>query len=97
MLGGTDMSNRTLRERISKSLAEFRAGRATRAELIDAVVLNGGALEMMPYRLIREIDAIEFDLTVSEFDDEDGVSPNTEQAMRRLDAWLEAIPLESEE
>ena len=89
------MSNRSLRDRIVTALASYRAGRLRIAELREVVVLNGRAMEMMPYELIKEIDDIEYVLTVAQLHDEDGFVPPIDEALLNLDKWLKAVPVES--
>ena len=88
------MSNRTLHSRIAQALADYRAGTLGIPELRDAVVQNGRALEAMPYALIREIDAIEYDLTAAQFAEEEDCVPNIGSAIAKLEAWLNALPVE---
>ncbi len=64
-----DMSNSSIKKRIEKSIKDFESGMIDIKALKDSIELNGRALEMMPYNLIKEIDEIKYKLTVSQFAD----------------------------
>lgn len=88
------MSNRSLKCQIEKALARFRAGEIDLKTLISSVESNGRALEMMPYSLVTEIGQIEYQLTISQFSDEEGCELNIDDALGALEAWIEKIPLD---
>ena len=88
------MSNRSLRDRIAATLQSFRRGESTLSELRESITLNGPALESMPYKLIKDIDDLEYQFTVAAFDDEDGFEPTLDEAIKSLEAWLQAVPVE---
>ena len=89
------MSNTRLIERIESSLAEYRAGNIDLDTLISSITEQGSALEMMPYRLVKEIDEIEYQLTASQFSDEDESLPSEAEAIARLTQWISEIPREN--
>lgn len=89
------MSNARLVERIESSLAEYRAGNIDLETLISAITEQGSALEMMPYALVKEIDEIEYQLTASQFSDEDKSLPSEVEAITRLTQWLSKVPTEN--
>ena len=88
------MSNRTLHARIVKAVSAFRAGELTIAELNNAVVLNGRALESMPFTLSKDLGDIDYDLTMARLAEEEGCVADTDSALSKLETWLEAVPLE---
>ena len=88
------MSNRTLRERIVQALATYRRGDSTLADLRSAVVVNGRSMEAMPYVLVKEIDDMEYLLTVAQWTDEEGCAPDMESVLTKLDSWLNSVPVE---
>ncbi len=90
------MSNNTLINRIEEALAKYENGDIDRKALISSVEENGSALEMMPYRLIKEIEEIEYQLTVAQFADEDEFLPCEEEALARLSSWLNEVPRETQ-
>ena len=73
----------------------FKAGEIDIKALKESIELNGNALEMMPYTTIKEIDDIEYKLTVSQFADEEDCYPNIEEVLKVIEAWLEKVPVES--
>jgi hypothetical protein len=91
------MSNRSIKERIEKSLDDFKAEKINIKMLKDSIELNGRALEMMSYSMIKEIDEIEYKLTVSQFADEEDCYPNIEEVLKSIDAWLKKVPVEDNE
>ena len=88
------MSNRSLRDRIAASLESFRNGESTLQDLRDSISLNGPALETMPYKLITDIDALEYEFTVATFHEEEGFETALDDAIKSLEAWLQAVPVE---
>lgn len=91
------MSNRSIKERIEKSLDDFKGEKINIKMLKDSIVLNGRALEMMPYSMIKEIDEIEYKLTVSQFADEEDCDANIEEVLKSIDLWLKKVPVEGNE
>jgi hypothetical protein len=91
------MSNRSIKERIEKSVDDFKAEKINIKMLKDSIELNGRALEMMPYSMIKEIDEIEYKLTVSQFADEEDCYPNIEEVLKLIEAWLKKVPVEGNE
>lgn len=90
------MSNITIKRRIEESLKAFRAKNIDIKALKESIELNGNALEKMPYSAIKEIDDIEYKLTVSQFADEEDCYPNIEEVLKAIEAWLEKVPVENE-
>ena len=90
------MSNITIKCRIEESVEAFRAGKIDIKALKESIELNGNALEMIPYSAIKEIDDIEYKLTVSQFADEEDCYPNVEEVLKVIEAWLEKVPVENE-
>jgi len=88
------MSNKSIKQRIQKSIESFKAGEISIHDLKASIETNGQALEMMPYSMIKEIDDIEYKLTVSQFSDEEDCYPNIEEVIRIIEAWLERVPVE---
>ncbi len=86
------MSNTSLINRIKESLNKYQNKEIQRKALISSLEENGRALEMMPYALIKEINEIEYQLTVAQFSDEEGCVPTEEEAISRLAAWLDKVP-----
>ena len=47
---------------------------------------------MMPYALVKEIDDIEYQLTVAQFSDEEDCLPTDVEALSQLSSWLSKVP-----
>ncbi len=88
------MSNVSLLNRIEDALEKYQRGEINRKALISAVEDNGRALEMMPYTLFKEIDQIEYRLTVAQFADEDDFVPEEQEVISQLRQWLAKVPRE---
>lgn len=88
------MSDVSLLNRIEEALSKYQRGEINRKALISAVVDNGRALEMMPYALIKEIEEIEYHLTIAQYADEDDFMPNEEEVIGHLKKWLTKVPRE---
>ena len=89
------MSNSVLKKRIAEAVREFETDDMGMAALKSAVLDNGSALEGMPYALIKEMDDIEYKLTVSQFyDGEDPERPqiSPQDALNALKVWLSKVP-----
>ena len=91
------MSNRSIKDRIEKSLDDFKTGKINIKTLKDSIEVNGRALEMMPYSMIKEIDEIEYKLTLSQFADEEDCDANIEEVLKSIDLWLKKVPVEGNE
>ena len=89
------MSNTTIKQRIEESIQEFKSGKISIKDLKDSIELNGNVLEMMPYPMIKELEEIEYKLTVSQFADEENCYPNIEEALEFIEAWLVKVPVEN--
>jgi len=94
-LCANEMSNQSLKDRIEKSIEQFRAGKLSIKDLKNSIEINGQALEMMPYELIKELDEIEYKLTVSQFTDEEECFPNIEGVLIFIKSWLTKVPIEN--
>lgn len=90
------MSNRSLKKRIRISTEKFKVGEIDLIALKDSIGINGRALEMMPYEMIKQIDEIEYKLTVSQFADEEDCYTDIEEVLKSIDEWLTKIPIETE-
>lgn len=86
------MSNRTLKERIADAVRKFEGGEINITSLISALIVNGRALEAMPYGMLKEIDSIEYKLTVSQFHEEVNSEVSPEEALKALKTWLRNVP-----
>jgi hypothetical protein len=91
------MSNKSIKQRIEASIQEFKADKISIKDLKESIELNGNALEMMPYPMIKELDEIEYKLTVSQFADEEDCYSNIEEILEFIAAWLEKVPVENAE
>ena len=89
------MSNKTIKQRIENSIQEFKAGKISIRDLTESIELNSNALEMMPYPMIKELEEIEYKLTISQFADEANCYPNTEEVLELIEAWLAKVPIEN--
>ena len=89
------MSNNTIKHRIEESIQEFKAGKISIKELKDSIELNGNALEMLPYPMIKELKQIEYKLTVSQFSDKEACYPNTEEVLEYIETWLANVPVKN--
>ena len=85
------MSNQTLKARIEEAVRRFEAGEIDLVALKSSVLVNGRALEAMPYEMIKEIDSIEYKLTVSQFYEEEGCEVSPELALTALKTWLKDV------
>jgi len=89
------MSNKSIKERIEKSIEAFKSGKITLKDLKESIELNGTALEMVPYPMIKELDDIEYKLTMSQFADEEDCYSNIEEVLHYIEVWLERVPVEN--
>ena len=89
------MSNKSIKQRIEKAIVEFKAGKIKIKDLKESIELNGNALEMMPYPMMKELDDIEYKLTVSQFADGEDCYPNIEEVLKYIESWLERVPIEN--
>jgi hypothetical protein len=89
------MSNQSISINIKKSIEDFKAGKINIKSLKESIELNARSLEMMSYSMIKEIDDIEYKLTVSQFADEEESYPNIEEVLEYIEAWLEKVPIEN--
>jgi hypothetical protein len=78
-----------------EALATYRRGESTLADLRNAVVGNGRAMEALPDALRTEIQAIEHRLTVAQWLNEDGFVPEEERVLAQLDTWLNTVPVDA--
>lgn len=90
------MSNKSIKKRIAQSIKDFKSGNIDLKALKDSIEKNGQALEMMPYSLIKELDQIEYDLTVSKFADEEDSYSNIDEVLKTIEIWLGKVPEENE-
>ena len=89
------MSNKSIIERIEKSIDDFEKEKINMKSLKESFQLNSTALEMMPYNLIKEIDDIEHNLTLSQFSDEEDCYSNIEEVLKQIEIWLKKVPVEN--
>jgi len=88
------MSNESIKERISKSIEDFTAKKIDLKELKESIELNGRALEMMPFSMIKDLEEIEYELMIADLAQEEDCRPNVEQLIKLLESWLKNVPLE---
>lgn len=88
------MSNRTLIKRMESAIEEFKADQINIEQLKDSIELNGNALEMMPYSMVKDLSEIEYKLTVSQFADEEECYPDIEETLKFIESWIEKLPTE---
>ncbi len=86
------MSNESIKERISKSIDDFKANKIDLKELRGSIELNGRALEMMPFSMIKELEEIEYKLMIAQFAQEEDCGVNTEEVVKLLESWLKTCP-----
>ena len=91
------MSNTSIKQFIIKAVEDFKEEKINISQLKNSFEVNSQALEMMPYEMIKEIDDIEYKLTMSQFADEEGCETNIETALASIEAWLNKVPVESVE
>jgi hypothetical protein len=89
------MSNKSIKHRIEKTIKDFKGGKINIKILKDSIELNSRVLEMMAYSLIKELDEIEYKLTVSEFADEQDCYSDVEEVLEYKEAWLNNVQPES--
>lgn len=82
---------------MEKSIEDFKTGRINLKALKASIELNGRALEMMAYSMIKDLDEIEYQLTVSLFADEEDCYADTEEVLEHIISWLEKVPVEENE
>ena len=87
------MSNTSIKQHIVKAVKDFKEEKTTISQLKDSFEVNAQALEMMPYEMIKDIDDIEYKLTMSQFADEEDCETNIETALASIEAWLNKVPL----
>ena len=89
------MSNSRLLSRIECAIDEYQKRKINRKALISSIRENGRALELMPYKLIKEIEEIEYQFTVAQFYDEEECLPSEADAIASLTKWLSEVPRDS--
>lgn len=62
-------------------------------ELKSSIELNGRAMENMPYDLIKDIDNIEYQLTISEISYQEGVGVINGDVLDAIYLWLDKVPV----
>ncbi len=82
------MSIQSLKNRLFQSLNLYREGLINLEELKQSVFLNGRALEMMPYPLIKEIDAIGYELEIIEGYIQNGFEADVDSVLSQLEVCL---------
>lgn len=85
------MSNRSLIERIEVSLSLLSRREVLAHIAADSFLLNGEALEALPYHLRLEMRNIGMDLSIADWEDEDGYAPCLGDVMRRAEDWLAEV------
>jgi len=90
------MSNKSIKKYIEKSIEEFRSGKISVKSLKESIELNGRALEMLPYSMIKALDDFEYKLTLSQFADEEDSYPTTKQVLSQIEEWLTKVPVEND-
>lgn len=87
------MSNQSLKNKILNSLTLYKDGEISIDELKSAIDKNGRAFENMPYALIKDIEDIEYELTVSIAAAEDDCDASCDEAIILIETWLKKIPV----
>lgn len=87
------VSNQSLKLNIQNSVEKFLRNEINLEHLRSSLEINGRALEGMPYAQIKEMDELEYKLTMSQFHDEEDCETDIDQAISAINIWLENIPL----
>jgi hypothetical protein len=86
------MSNNSLVTNIRKSIDAFQAGRIGMDALRSSIETNGQALEGIPYELIKQIDDIEYKLSMSQFADDEECETHVDDVVKIINVWLGKFP-----
>ena len=86
------MSNSSLKNRIAEAVEKFEAGTISLPAFRSTLLSNGSALEAMPYSLIKELDHLEYLLTISQFYEEEGCECSPSEAIATVKGWLHRVP-----
>lgn len=88
------MSNESIKQRITKLIKDFKANKIDLRKLRGSIELDGRALEMMPFSMIKDLEEIEYKSMVAQFAQEEDCAPKTEEVIELLEAWLRNVPVE---
>lgn len=86
------MSNASLVHRIEQLLLSLRRQEILSSSAASSFLLNGQALEALPYHLVKEMEGIGMDLEIAAWHDEEGFSPNIGAVISRAEEWLAKVP-----
>lgn len=62
------------------------------SEFRNTLLENGNALEAMPYSMVKELDDLEYKLTISQFYEEEGCDISPSEAIVAVKNWVGRIP-----
>ena len=86
------MSNNSLIARIECVLVSVLSRESTPQSLVEAIRINGRALERMPYPLITEMERLAVHLEIAAWHGEDGFLPDLDSILTQVDSWLAKLP-----
>lgn len=86
------LSNVSLVHRIEQSLLSLCRREILPSSAASSFLLNGRALEALPYHLIKEMEDIGMDLEIAAWHDEEEFSPNIRPVISRAEEWLAKVP-----
>lgn len=86
------MSNASLVHRIEQSLLSLRLREILPPSAASTFLLNGRALEALPYYLVKEMEDIGMDLEIATWHDEEECSPNIGTIISRAEDWMAKVP-----
>jgi hypothetical protein len=86
------LSNASLVHRIEQSLLSLRRREILPSSAASTFLLNGRALEALPYYLVKEMEGIGMDLEIAAWHDEEEFSPNIGPIITRAEEWMAKVP-----
>jgi hypothetical protein len=87
------VSNAGLKQRIERALLRFEQKEINARQLAEEIKVNSSALEGMPYHLVDQLSSIMHEVKRAADFDEEGFDYDLSEALRKLNAWLDAIPV----
>ncbi|WP_447592342.1 hypothetical protein [Stenotrophomonas rhizophila] len=86
-----DTANQRLLTRIREARQALLQGHCSPAEMASTLLVNGRALDAMPYALIRTFESLSMDFEIASWCDEEGTEPDLRAALQGLDRWLDDV------
>ncbi|MGP4726343.1 hypothetical protein [Rhizobium sp. NFACC06-2] len=86
------MSNASLVQKIEQSLLSLCRREILPSSAASSFLLNGRALEALPYHLVKEMEDIGMDLEIAAWHDKEEFSPHIGPVISRAEEWLAKVP-----